>query len=97
MNLQKGTIMGFSGSYGSGIGYLKIKKKNGMTVNIPVDNATTVRSLDSAYGNVITAGHTVNQKAIIGKEIEYSMTDYGTMEGFNPIDKAVTKQRKKYI
>ena len=65
--IEKGTILGFSGSWGSGIGYLEIKRSDGIIDNVPCDNAPTDRALDAAYGDVITAEHTVNQEAIKGK------------------------------
>ena len=82
--MEKGTILGFSGSWGSGLGYLKIKMKDGTIKNIPCDNAQTVRSLESAFGDTIGEGHTVKKKgAYVGKKISFSMSSWGTMEGFN--------------
>jgi hypothetical protein len=84
--LDEGTIVGFSGSWGSGLGMLHIKKKNGSVISIPCDNAPTIRSLEDAYGNVIDEGHSVKQKAgFIGKKIKYKMSDWGTMEYFVPV------------
>lgn len=80
--MQRGTITGFRGSWGSGLGYLLIDD-----VAVPCDNAPTVRALDACFGDVIAEGHTVNQEAIIGKEIYYSMDDMGlVLGGFTPVD-----------
>lgn len=84
MALQKGTILDFSGSWGSGMGFLKVKLQNGTIKSIPCDNAETVRSLEAAFGDTISEGHTVKKKgAYVGKKISFAMTDWGTMEGFN--------------
>jgi|MudIll2142460700_1097286.scaffolds.fasta_scaffold92359_3 hypothetical protein len=39
--------------------------------------------LSGCFGNVIAVGHTVNQKAIRGKDIVYSMDGF-VLEGFTP-------------
>jgi len=93
--MQKGTIVGFSGSWGIGIGYLEIKKSDGLVESIPCDNAPTVRALDAAYGNVITEAHTVNQEAIKGKEIYYSVSG-GLLEGFTPAEEATDELVNQY-
>jgi len=77
--MHRGTITGFRGSWLSGIGYLEIDG-----VPIPRDNAPTVRALEAAFGNVINEGHTVNQSAIIGKEIYWSMDGF-VLGGFTPV------------
>ena len=52
---------------------------------VPCDNAPTVRALDACFGNVIGEAHTVNNKAIQGKDIVYSMDDMGlVLEAFTP-------------
>jgi len=82
--LEQGTILGFSGSWGSGMGFLKVKMKNGQVRSIPCDNAQTVRSLEDAFGDTIGEGHTVKKKGgYVGKKISFEMTDWGTMAGFN--------------
>lgn len=78
---MKGTIEGFGGSWGSGIGYLVIDGKP-----IPCENAQTVRSLDACFGNVISAGHSVNNDAIKGKEVVYSVDSFGMLLGFTPVE-----------
>lgn len=85
-DLERGTIVGLSGSWGSGIAMLMIKDDKGKVNMIACDNATTIRSLDACYGDVITEGHGINLKNVIGKEIFYSMTDYGVVEGFTPVE-----------
>jgi hypothetical protein len=94
--IRKGTIMGFSGSWGSGLGYLTIKTDKGSVINVAVENAPTVRSLEDAFGNVIAEGHTVNEKAIKGKEIFYSVADWGVMEGFTPAEEATPELIAEY-
>ena len=62
MEIQKGIITGFSGSWMSGLGYIHIQDSDEPWINqsIPCDNASTVRALDARFGNVIGPGHTVN-------------------------------------
>lgn len=79
---MKGTILGFYGSWGSGIATLSIKTETGEHKNIPCENAPTVRALDAMFGNVIDSGHTLNIDAIKDKKIEYKMDDMGLMLGW---------------
>ena len=82
MILHRGIIEGFSGSWGSGLGYLIVSGRA-----IPVDNGATVRALDAAFGNVIAEGHTVDQSAFVGQDIVYAMDEFGlVMAGFVPVD-----------
>jgi len=95
--LHKGTILGFSGSWGSGMGFLKIKKDSGEVVNVPCDNAPTVRSLEACYGDTIGEGHTVKSKpAFVGKKIYYEMESWGTMAGFSPVEEATPELEELY-
>jgi len=94
--VQRGTIQGFQGSWGSGIAILIIKKENGEIDNVPCDNAPTVRALESAFGNVIGAGHTMSTENIKGKEIFYDYTDWGTLAGFVPVDEAPPELFEEY-
>ena len=83
-NFERGTILGFSGSWGSGMGFLQVKMKDGSVKSIPCDNAPTVRALEDAFGDTIGEGHTVKSKpAFVGKKIKFLMSDWGTMEGFD--------------
>ena len=80
--MRRGTITGFSGHWLSGIGYLLVDG-----VGVPCENAPTVRALEGAFGDVIAEGHTVDQEAIIGRQIYYSMDDLGlVLGGFTPVD-----------
>jgi hypothetical protein len=77
----RGTIEQFSGSWGSGLGSLLISGRL-----VTCENAQTVRSLDACFGNVIAPNHSVNQDAIRGQEVIYSVDDIGVLLGFTPID-----------
>jgi hypothetical protein len=80
--MRKGVITGFSGSWMSGLGYLLVDG-----VPVPCENAPTVRALDACFGDVIAEGCTVNQEAIIGRQIYYSMDDMRlVLGGFTPVD-----------
>ncbi len=81
--MRRGVITGFSGHWLSGIGYLLVDN-----APVPCENAPTVRALDACFGDVIAEGHTVNQEAIIGKEIYWSMYGF-VLGGFTPVDELV--------
>jgi len=84
--IQKGKIIGFKGSWLSGLAQLIVVNEKGEHKSIPCDNAPTVRALNAAFGNVIASGHTVNQDAIKDKEIYYSVGF--VLEGFTPVEMA---------
>ena len=79
--MYRGTIDGFSGSWGSGLGYLIIDGHP-----VPCDNAATVRALEACFGDVIEPGHTVSQESIVGREIWYQVGLWGVLEAFSPVD-----------
>ena len=80
-DLLTGTINGFRGGWGSGLGALIV---DGVPVHC--ENAPTVRSWEGCFGNVIDDNHCVNQDAIVGKRISYSVDCVGFLEGFSPIE-----------
>jgi len=84
--IELGEIVGFSGS--GGIAYLIIKNHDGRVEHVTCENTSTVKALDAAFGNVITSAHTVNEEAIKGKQIFYSVGDSGLLEGFTPFNEA---------
>jgi hypothetical protein len=67
--MDRGTIEGFSGSWGSGLGFLIIDGQP-----VPCDNAATVRALDACFGGVIAPGHLVDQESVVSQEICYSVS-----------------------
>ncbi len=78
--VYRGKIDVFTGSWQSGLAVLVIDGEP-----IHCENAPTVRALDSCFGNVIAPGHSVNQKAIHGKDIVYSLDEMGlVLEAFTP-------------
>ena len=90
IKIRKGVIKGFSGSWGSGLAFLQIQDSETGVISItPCDNGATVRALQSAFGNVIGEGHTVKSDGgFLGQEIYYTLTDYGIMEAFTPVEEA---------
>jgi len=95
--MRKGKIMDFQGSWGSGIAILKIKREDtGMIEDVPCDNAPTVRALESAFGNIISAGHRADIKNAKGKTIYYDITDWGTLAGFVPEGEATPEVVEAY-
>lgn len=79
--MDRGTIDGFVGSWASGLGYLII---NGQPV--PCDNAATVRALEACFDGVIAPGHLVSQESIVGRQICYSVSPWGVLEAFSPVE-----------
>jgi len=94
--IRKGKIVGFQGSWGSGLAQLVIEKPDGSVDYVNCDNAPTVRALDGAFGNVIAEGHMINNEAIKDKEIYYSIGDFGILEGFTPVEQASPELEKMY-
>jgi len=88
--MRKGILKGFEGSWGSGLGYLLIQDAETQVVErVPCDNGPTVRALNSAFGNAIGEGHTVNQSGFVGQEVFWDYDDMGlTMAGFCPVEEA---------
>jgi hypothetical protein len=86
--IKYGVIQGFSGSWGSGIGFLTVEDENGNIIPISCDNAPTVRALDYCFGGVIRGGHTAGSDTIHGKEIFYQLEDWGILAGFTPVTDA---------
>lgn len=86
--INKGEIINFSGGWGSGIGFLKIKDdKTGKIQSIPCKNYTTVRSLESCFGDVILGGHCANGEGYKGKVIYWTWDEFGLiLGGFLPED-----------
>lgn len=81
--IYKGEIVRFSGSWGSGVGFLAIKdEKSGKVKSIPCENTTTVRGLENCFGNVISEGHCANGTGYVGKTIYYGWDDMGLLLGW---------------
>lgn len=103
-SVYKGKIVALQGSFGSGLAQLWVDHGVvGGTVPIYCDNASTVRALHSCFGNVIGAGHTINndpeqKPGHIGKEIYYALDDCGLVLGwFVPVDLATEELVKAYM
>ena len=100
MKIRKGFIRGFRGSYGSGLGFLSIEDSiTGETQSVPAENGQTVRSLENAFGNVITPGHSVDPKGgHIDQEIYWRLDDMGLcLDGFTPVDEATEEIEEAYL
>ena len=96
--IHKGIIKGFSGSWGSGLAMLEIEDFQGGRVEIPCDNAPTVRALENAFGNVIGNGYDVKSKpGYKNQEIFYTYDDMGLCLGrFVPASLASRETVEKY-
>ena len=90
MEIKKGRLIQFRGSWGSGLGSLEIEdSETGVPEHVPCDNGATVRALEDAFGDVITEGHTANGNGYKGREVYWSYDEFGlVLEGFTPIEDA---------
>ncbi len=90
MEIRKGRLIQFRGSWGSGLATLEIEdSETGAHELIPCDNGATVRALEAAFGNVITPAHTANGDGYKGKEVYWSLDELGlVLEGFTPVEDA---------
>ncbi len=88
MELRKGRLIQFGGSWGSGLGTLEIEdSETGERELVPCDNGATVRALEAAFGNVITPAHTANGNGYKGQEVYWSLDEFGlVLAGFTPVE-----------
>ncbi len=87
MDIRRGTIIGFSGSWHSGFAFLEIDDEDEGAVTIPAESGPLGRALGGAF-DAIGEGHTIDVSKIQGQEIYYSVASYGILEGFTPVDEA---------
>jgi hypothetical protein len=87
VEIRKGRLFQFRGSWGSGLGSLEIEdSETGIHELVPCDNGATVRALEAAFGDVITEGHTANGDGYKGQEVYWSYDEFGlVLEGFTPV------------
>jgi len=78
----KGKLKAFRGSWGSGLGFLEFYDR----APVPCENAPTVRALDSCFGDFIAANHSIDNTAIAGREIAFSVDAIGVLFGFTPLE-----------
>ncbi len=93
--IQKGILKEFSGSFGSGLGFLSVEV-DGNIKQFPCDNGATVRSLENAFGNVITEGHTANGAGFKDQEVYFSVDEFDVLEGFTPVGEASEELIEKF-
>ncbi|MBA7465024.1 hypothetical protein ES707_00185 [subsurface metagenome] len=88
MEIRKGKLVQFGGSWGSGLGTLEIEdSETGERELVPCDNGATVRALEAAFGNVITPAHTANGDGYKGREVYWSLDEFGlVLAGFTPVE-----------
>jgi len=90
VEIRKGKLIQFYGSWGSGLGYLEIEdSETGEHEHVPCDNGVTVRVLEGAFGDTITEGHTANGNGYKGRGVYWSYDEFGlVLGGFTPVEDA---------
>lgn len=83
MEIEKGKIIAFQGSWSSGLATLLIETEEGVQ-SVLCDNGPTARALISAF-NCLGPGHTIDNSKLEGQEISFSVDFLGLLEGFSPI------------
>jgi len=98
VEIKKGRLIQFHGSWGSGLATLEIEdSETGIHELIPCDNGATVRALESAFGDVITEGHTANGDGYKGQEVYWSLDELGlVLEGFTPVEDVSSDLASQY-
>ena len=98
MEIRKGKIVDFIGSWGSGIAQLTMEdSETGKIEFVPCENGPTVRALEDAFGEVITPGHTANGNGYKGKEVFWAWDEMGLMmASFMPVEMAPASLIKDY-
>ena len=88
MEIRKGKLLQFGGSWSSGLGYLLIEdSETGAVEQVPCENAPTVRALEACFGNVITPGHTAGGNGYKDQEVYWSYDEMGfILRGFTPVE-----------
>ncbi len=84
MELRRGVIVDFRGSWGSGLAGLVIEEED-KQVTVYADSGPLGRALQSLYG-AACPGNTIDVSKIEGKEILFSTDDLGLLVGFAPAD-----------
>ncbi len=100
MDIEKGIILEFRGSWNSGLGALIIQDSISEEIKtVHCENGATVRALEGCFGNVIAEGHSVEQGEDAGyynQEIFYTCDDMGIFEGFTPVEEASEELMEAY-
>ena len=98
MEIRKGRLIQFHGSWGSGLGTLEIEdSETGACEHVHCDNGATIRALEAAFGNVITPVHTANGNGYKGREVYWSYDEFGfVLGGFTPVELASEELKAHY-
>ena len=102
MNIRKGKLKDFRGSWNSGLGMIVIEdSETGVVEEVPCDNGATVRALESCFGNVIGEAHCVKsdqEAGFYGEEVYWSMDEIGiVLAGFTSIEEASEELEALYM
>jgi len=99
MEIRKGIIKNFSGSWLSGLGSILIEdSETGECEVVPCENASTVRALEGCFGDVVIDAHCVDsQGGHVDQEVYWSYDDIGlVLGGFTPIVEASLELERMY-
>ncbi len=82
--LRKGTIVGFEGSWGSGLAGL-VLEEHGDRVTVYADSGPLGRALESYYG-ASCLGNVIDESRIEGREVMFATDSMGLLVGLAPAD-----------
>jgi len=94
MKISKGTIIEFRGDPLTGIAMIVIKEASGNTEVIDIDFTDALSDFVIFFPEMVMPTFSTYSKfsvdfdKIVGKEVYYSLNDYGDLEGLAPVDRA---------
>ena len=83
------SIVGFHGSWQSGLARLIVRHDDGTTNAIPGDSGPLGRALINAFDCHNGQAHSIDNTKLAGQRIGYKTDDFGLMECFLMEDKAL--------
>ena len=96
--LQKGKIVTFDGTLGSGISSLVLMDDSGNLCRVQCDVSATARALVSCFPEIKMIGNRINEQALIGQEIFWRADITNTsLLGFVPIADASGEVWEQYL
>lgn len=84
----RGKIIGFFGSWGSGLATLHVEHNDGTIETIPCKNELAIKLLKNKFSNIVRSDGGIKYDGEhVGKEILYSIDKWGNLISIDPIDR----------